>query len=267
MLRLPLGDISWLYTKKNGLVELSIQFHMNTMNPQDRLIFALDVPGKKEAERYVQLLGGVVGCFKIGLELFVSEGPDVIKMIQDQSTANIFLDLKLHDIPATVKGALRSAEKLGVRYITIHSTEGETLLETAQEVKGSGLEVLAVTVLTSTSVSSLASLGIREDIDVAALVLDRAMRAQSSGCAGVVCSGEEAKLVKLKCGEGFKIVVPGIRPQWARVSADDQSRISTPSHAIQDGADMIVVGRPIRDATDPREAAQKIIEEIQSIPR
>ena len=226
------------------------------------MIFALDVPGKKEAKHYAKVLEGVVGCFKIGLELFVSEGPDIVKMIQDQSAANIFLDLKLHDIPATVRGALRSAKKLGVRYITIHSTEGEEILETAQEVKGSGLEVLAVTVLTSTSASSLASLGIREDINAAALVLDRATRAQSAGCAGVVCSGEEAKLVKSKCGGDFKIVVPGIRPEWARVSGDDQNRIATPSQAIEDGADMIVVGRPIRDANDPREAAQKIIEEI-----
>lgn len=235
---------------------------MNTMSPQNRLIFALDVPGKKEAKHYAKVLEGVVGCFKIGLELFISEGPDIVKMIQDQSAANIFLDLKLHDIPATVRGALRSAKKLGVQYITIHSTEGEEILETAQEVKGSGLEVLAVTVLTSTSASSLASLGIREDINAAALVLDRATRAQNSGCAGVVCSGEEAKLVKSKCGGDFKIVVPGIRPEWARVSGDDQNRIATPSQAIEDGADMIVVGRPIRDANDPREAAQKIIEEI-----
>lgn len=226
------------------------------------MIFALDVPGKKEAKHYAKALEGVVGCFKIGLELFISEGPDIVKMIQDQSAANIFLDLKLHDIPATVRGALRSAKKLGVRYITIHSTEGEEILETAQEVKGSGLEVLAVTVLTSTSAFSLASLGIREDINAAALVLDRATRAQNSGCAGVVCSGEEAKLVKSKCGGDFKIVVPGIRPEWARVSGDDQNRIATPSQAIEDGADMIVVGRPIRDANDPREAAQKIIEEI-----
>jgi orotidine-5'-phosphate decarboxylase len=232
------------------------------MSPQNRLIFALDVPGKKEAKHYAKVLEGVGGCFKVGLELFISEGPDIVKMIQDQSAANIFLDLKLHDIPATVRGALRSAKKLGVRYITIHSTEGEEILETAQEVKGSGLEVLAVTVLTSTSVSSLASLGIREDINAAALVLDRATRAQNSGCAGVVCSGEEAKLVKSKCGGDFKIVVPGIRPEWARVSGDDQNRIATPSQAIEDGADMIVVGRPIRDANDPREAAQKIIEEI-----
>ena len=235
---------------------------MNTMSPQNRLIFALDVPGKKEAKHYAKVLEGVVGCFKIGLELFISEGPDIVKMIQDQSAANIFLDLKLHDIPATVRGALRSAKKLGVQFITIHSTEGEEILETAQEVKGSGLEVLAVTVLTSTSASSLASLGIREDINAAALVLDRATRAQNSGCAGVVCSGEEAKLVKSKCGGDFKIVVPGIRPEWASVSGDDQNRIATPSQAIEDGADMIVVGRPIRDANDPREAAQKIIEEI-----
>jgi len=236
------------------------------MTLQDRLIFALDVPVRKEAERFVKILDGLVGCFKIGLELFIREGPDVVKMIQDHSAANIFLDLKLHDIPTTVRGALRSAEKLGVRYITIHSTEGETILETADEVKDSGLEVLAVTVLTSTSVSSLASLGIRDDINAAVLVLDRAVRAQNSGCAGVICSGEEAKLVRQKCGEGFKIVVPGIRPQGSDVAGDDQSRIATPAQAIEDGADLIVVGRPIRDAKDPREAAQKIIDEIQSIP-
>jgi orotidine-5'-phosphate decarboxylase len=232
------------------------------MTPQDRLIFALDVPDKKDAERYVKMLEGVVGCFKVGLELFIHEGPDIIKMIQDHSAANIFLDLKLHDIPATVRGALHSVEKLGVRYITLHSTEGEVILETAKEVKDSGLEVLAVTVLTSTSTSSLANLGIREDINAAALVLDRAVRAQNSGCAGVICSGEEAKLVRQKCGEEFKIVVPGIRPQWACVEGDDQSRVSTPTQAIEDGADLIVVGRPIRDAKDPRKAAQKIIDEI-----
>ncbi len=238
---------------------------MSTINPQDRLIFALDVPGRKEAEHFVRVLEGVVGCFKIGLELFVREGPDIVKMIQDNSSAGIFLDLKLHDIPATVRGALRSAQKLGVQYITVHSTEGEVILETAEEVKGSGLEVLAVTVLTSTSASSLSSLGIREDINATALVLDRAVRAKNSGCSGVVCSGEEAKLVRQKCGEDFKIVVPGIRPQWVVVEGDDQSRIVTPCQALQDGADLIVVGRPIRDAADSRGAAQKIIGEIQSI--
>ena len=233
------------------------------MNSQDRLVFALDVPDRKEAKRYVTMLEGVVGCFKVGLELFIREGPDVVKMIQDHSAANIFLDLKLHDIPATVRRALQSAAKLGIKYITIHSTEGEELLETAQEVKGSKLEVLAVTLLTSASASSLSNLGVSKNIDTVALVLDRATRAQNSGCAGVVCSGEEAKVIKLKHAEGFKIVVPGIRPEWARVLGDDQNRIATPAQAIKDGADMIVVGRPIRDSEDPRAAAQKIIEEVK----
>ena len=236
---------------------------MEIMNSQDRLVFALDVPDGKEAKRYVTMLEGVVGCFKVGLELFIREGPDVVKMIQDHSAANIFLDLKLHDIPATVRRALRSAAKMGIKYITIHSSEGEEILETAQEVKGSGLEVLAITLLTSTSASSLSKLWMSENIDTAALVLDRATRAQKSGCAGVVCSGEEAKVIKLKCAEGFKIVVPGIRPEWARVLDDDQNRIATPAQAIKGGADMIVVGRPIRDSEDPRAAAQRIIEEVQ----
>ena len=155
------------------------------MNPQDRLVFALDVPDGKEARRYVTMLEGVVGCFKVGLELLVREGPDVVKIIQDHSAANIFLDLKLHDIPATVRGALRSAEKLGIKYITIHSTEGEEILKTAREVQGSGLEVLAVTLLTSTSVSSLSNLGASENIDMVKLVVDLATRAQKCGCAGV----------------------------------------------------------------------------------
>ncbi len=236
----------------------------NTMNPRDRLIFALDVPGRREAERYVKTLDGRVGCFKIGLELFIREGVDVVKMVRDHSAAAIFLDLKLFDIPTTVRGALRSAAKLGARYITIHAAEGGSTLETAEEMKGAGVEVLAVTVLTSVGVSFAASRGAGDEIDTATAVLDRAVRAQNLGCAGVICSAAEAKRVREKCGAGFKIVVPGIRPRWSDVADDDQRRIATPAQAIQNGADLIVVGRPIRDAKDPSEAAQKIIDEIES---
>ena len=186
----------------------------------------------------------------------------MLKLIKDHSSADIFLDLKLHDIPATVRGALRSARKLGARYITIHSTEGEEILETSKEIKDSGLEVLAVTLLTSMRKEQLGTLGFEQNTKICDVVLDRATRAQQAGCAGVICSGEEIIPVKQKCGENFKVVVPGIRPEWSQISSDDQGRISTPGKAIQAGADLIVVGRPIRDSEDPRDAARKIVSEI-----
>jgi len=232
-----------------------------TLSAKDRLIFALDVPDKSEAQRLVKLLQNSVGSFKVGLELFVREGPDILKLIKDYSSAEIFLDLKLHDIPATVRGALRSAAKLGVKYITIHSTEGEAILEASKEVKGSGIEVLAVTLLTSMGESQLQDLG--SNLKVGDIVLDRALRARKSGCAGIICSGEEIESVKQKCGDDFKVVVPGIRPEWSQIVSDDQKRITTPRKAIQAGADLIVVGRPIRDAGDPEKAARKIVTEIE----
>ena len=232
-----------------------------TLSAKDRLIFALDVADKSEAQRLVKLLQDSVGSFKVGLELFVREGPDILKLIKDHSSADIFLDLKLHDIPATVRGALRSAAKLGVKYITIHSTEGEAILEASKEVKGSGIEVLAVTLLTSMGESQLQDLG--SNLKVGDIVLDRALRARQSGCAGIICSGEEIESVKQKCGDDFKVVVPGIRPEWSQIVSDDQKRITTPRKAIQAGADLIVVGRPIRDAVDPEKAARKIVTGIE----
>ena len=232
-----------------------------SLSAKERLIFALDVPDKSEAQRLVKLLQDSVGSFKVGLELFVREGPDILKLIKDYSSAEIFLDLKLHDIPATVRGALRSAAKLGVKYITIHSTEGEAILEASKEVKGSGIEVLAVTLLTSMGESQLQDLG--SNLKVGDIVLDRALRARKSGCAGIICSGEEIESVKQKCGDDFKVVVPGIRPEWSQIVSDDQKSITTPRKAIQAGADLIVVGRPIRDAGDPEKAARKIVTEIE----
>ncbi|SVD48124.1 uncharacterized protein METZ01_LOCUS400978, partial [marine metagenome] len=231
---------------------------------KNRLIFALDVPSRKEAEKYVCLLGETVGWFKIGLELFIKEGPDVLEIVKQNSSASIFLDLKLHDIPATVSSALRSAAAHDVKLITVHGSDGKSILKTASEAKDLGLEVLAVTVLTSVSESELSDLGYKASLSLKQLVLDRASLAEESGCAGVVCSGEEVALIKKSCGKNFKTVVPGIRPVWADVKKDDQSRIVTPKAAISKGADLIVVGRPIRDAEEPGLAAQKIVEEIES---
>ena len=229
---------------------------------KQRLAFALDVPNKQEALRFVRLLEGSVGCFKVGLELFVREGPDVLRVIQNNSQVDIFLDLKLHDIPATVRGALDSAAVLGVRYITVHAAEGPQALEAVQEVQKKGLEVLAVSVLTSVSDGQLPALGYDGGWTVSRLVLARAEAAHRAGCAGIVCSGTEAAAVKKKYGDALKVVVPGIRPGGGSIQKDDQSRTVTPAQAIRDGADLLVVGRPIRDAADPKQAAEDILQEI-----
>jgi orotidine-5'-phosphate decarboxylase len=225
-----------------------------SISAQDRLIFALDLPNREEAEKYVRLLGESVGCFKVGLELFIKEGPDIIKMVKENSSASIFLDLKLHDIPATVSSALISAATHEVKFITIHGSGGKSL----------GLEVLAVTVLTSVSELELDDLGFKKNLSLIQLVLNRASEAEKYGCAGVICSGEEISSIKRMCRSGFKVVVPGIRPLWAEVRKDDQSRTITPKEAILKGADMIVVGRPIRNAKEPGVAAKKIVDEIRS---
>ena len=236
---------------------------MNKSEAKARLIFALDVPDTATAVRHVKKLEGAVGLFKVGLELFVSEGPQVLKAIAEHSSAEIFLDLKLHDIPATVRGALMSAAKHRVRFITVHCDEGEQLLESAAAARDSRLEILAITVLTSLAEADLSRLGFR-GLSLKQLVLQRAAMAKAAGCAGVVCSGEEVAAIRKQCGRDLKIVVPGIRPAWHGVQEDDQSRIVTPRDAIKDGADYIVVGRPIRDAKDPKSAAMRINEEIQS---
>ncbi len=237
---------------------------MDALNKEavNRLIFALDVPDRQEAERFIKLLDGAVGCFKVGLELFIKEGPDVLKMVKDHSSADIFLDLKLHDIPQTVHRAVTSAASHGVRFITAHCGEGEAMLKAAVQASGQGLEVLAVTVLTSLSQQGLSGLGFRDGLMLNQLVLSRAAQAKGAGCAGVVCSGEEAAVIRKCCGSDLKLVVPAIRPNWSGVDGDDQSRITTPKQAIGNGADLIVVGRPIRDAKNPREAAEKVLAEI-----
>lgn len=231
---------------------------------RERLIFALDVPSVEEAVRLVRALDGTVGLFKVGLELFVGEGPRALKAVAENSSASIFLDLKLHDIPATVRGALMSASKHGARFVTIHCDEGRKLAESAAVLRGSRLEILAVTVLTSLDEKDLPRLGFREGFSLKQLAVERAALAKDGGCAGIVCSGKEVAAIRERCGGGFKIVVPGIRPAWSAVGQDDQARIATPRDAIAGGADYIVVGRPIRDAADPRGAALRIVEEIQN---
>ena len=234
-------------------------------NPQDYLIFPLDVSTYDEAIRHVDLLKDHVGIFKVGLELFVGVGPKILHAIRERSEAGIFLDLKFHDIPATVKGAFLAASTYGITFTTVHCDEGGGLLRTMVENNPSGTKILAVTVLTSLDSETLKELGYQEKYvsNITELVLRKAKIAKEAGCAGVVCSGLEVEAVKAALGKDFIAVIPGIRPAWSVVGKDDQKRIITPYQAIKRGADYIVVGRPIRASESPIEAAQKVLDEIE----
>ena len=237
-----------------------------SMHAKDRLIFPLDVPTALEARKYVGLLGEHVGVFKVGLELFVSEGPSVVDRIADFTDAKIFLDLKFHDIPVTVQGAIRSASSLRrANFVTVHCDQGHRLLEAVVDEVPDRTKVFAVTVLTSLDASDLLALGIRPELaeDPVQLVLRKTTIAKNAGCAGVVCSGREVEAVKREFGEDLIVVTPGIRPEWAGVKGDDQKRVVTPYQAITSGADYIVVGRPIGGAADPVQAAARVVEEIE----
>ena len=234
--------------------------------PKDYLIFPLDVPTYEEAIRYVEILKEHVGLFKVGLELFVSVGPKILRTIRERSEAGIFLDLKFHDIPATVKGAFLAASAHGVTFTTVHCDEGEGLLRSVVENNPSGTKILAVTVLTSLESKNLKELGYLDRYvnDITELVLLKARMAKEAGCSGVVCSGLEVEKVKANLGKDFIVVTPGIRPAWPLGGKDDQKRIITPYQALKNGADYIVVGRPIRIAEKPIEAAKKVLDEIET---
>jgi len=237
---------------------------MKTLPAKDRIIFALDVSTIGEAEKYIDLLKDHVGMFKIGLQLFVGEGPKVIDAVLSRSSqAKIFLDMKFHDIPETVKGAIKSANLHGVEFITVHCDEGKGLLKAAVESAGN-VKILGVTVLTSISKDDLGDIGITEELrDPAKLVLHRARIAKAAGCYGVVCSGEEVGAVKKEFGGTLAIITPGIRLSDGTVKNDDQKRIATPYNAILDGSDYLVIGRPIRNAADPVKTAEAIAKDIE----
>jgi orotidine-5'-phosphate decarboxylase len=229
--------------------------------PEQRIIYALDVPDMATARDQVALLAGRVGVFKVGLELFIKEGPEVVKMVHGEG-GQVFLDLKLHDIPATMTAGIRSAAALGTRFLTVHS-EAVMGAKTPMGEIAPGLLVLGVTALTSLGSGALSAMGLKDSLcDPARLVLKRARMAYQAGCAGVVCSANEARRVRAEYGPDFLIITPGIRP--ADAGADDQARVATPAQAIKDGADYLVIGRPIRNAADPVAAAGRIAEEIAS---
>lgn len=236
-----------------------IRISIKEIPPEDRLIFALDVPSVEEARRLVESLGDSVQFYKVGLELFASGGYfELIDWLADQGK-KVFADLKLFDVPETVASAVRQLRARRITFTTVHGNDG--ILKAACREKGD-LKILAVTVLTSLDQGDLKDLGF--EVDVHRLVLSRARRALEIGCDGVVSSGQEARALKDEFGEKLIIVTPGIRPVENR-PADDQKRVVTVEEAIRNGADYIVVGRPIRNAPDPYEAAMQIQGTIQGL--
>jgi orotidine-5'-phosphate decarboxylase len=233
---------------------------------KDYLIFPLDVPSIDAAKYYVGLLSDYVGLFKVGLELFIRSGPEIVRYINKSGVAGVFLDLKLHDIPATVSRAMAGIADLGVKFATVHCGDSQKMLEAAVEGSGGKVDILGVTVLTSVSSADIEAAGYRSDYysDLSELVVRKAAMAKSAGCAGVVCSGLETAMIKHRFGEFFATVTPGIRPQWSLGKQDDQARVTTPARAIKNGSDYLVIGRPIRDAADPAQAAMKVAQEVNT---
>ncbi len=232
------------------------------MLTRDRLIVALDVPSAAQARQLVQAIGESATTYKIGKQLFTAEGPQLVRELV-ASGRKVFLDLKFHDIPNTVAGAVRSAADLKVSMLTVHASGGSKMLKEAAEAAAQSSAkplVLAVTVLTSMTDADL------QEIGVSGTVLSQVLRlgalARQAGCGGLVASAKEAGELRRGLGEGFAIVTPGIRP--AGSAAGDQARVVTPRDAIAAGASHLVVGRPIIEAPDPAKAAAAIVSEIEA---
>ena len=219
----------------------------------ERLIFAMDVPDCDRARRLAEELGDSVVFYKLGLELMMSGGYFELLDWMLARNKKVFADLKFYDIPATVGAAVRQLKNRGASFLTVHGDK--SIMEAAAENKGDDLRVLVVTVLTSLDRSDLRDLGM--DCDVAELVVARARLAYETGCDGVICSGLEAPALRKHVDERLLLVTPGIRPADGDETGD-QKRVVTVGQAFRNGADYIVVGRPIRDAKNPRAAAESI---------
>jgi len=233
-------------------------------NPSDRIVVALDTTDVERALSMARGLEGLVGGIKLGKEFFTANGPAGVQRIAELGLP-IFLDLKYHDIPSTVAGAVRAALPLEPFMLNVHALGGAAMMraaaDAAAEAGAKRPMVLAVTVLTSLVTADLAAVGIFGT--VRDQVVRLAVMAKDSGLDGVVCSAEEVVALRGACGRNFKLVVPGIRPSWA--SAGDQKRIVTPADAVALGADFLVIGRPITTAANPAEAARRIGEEITAL--
>ena len=231
----------------------------------ERLIVALDVHTFDDVKKLVGSLGDSVGFYKVGMELFYSVGAGVVEWLKAHDK-KVFLDLKLHDIPNTVAGGLCSLMNLGADILNVHASGGFTMMKTAAEAlhkesERLGVErpkLIAITVLTSINQAEWCGA-----LKISEQVVEFARQAKSAGLDGVVASPQEASLIREACGENFLIVTPGIRPAGADIN--DQQRISTPAIALRNGATHLVIGRPIRAAKSPREAALKILAEIKGL--
>jgi len=218
-------------------------------------IVALDFPDAERAMTLVQTLDEKVRFYKVGSELFTAGGADVVQWLRD-SGCDVFLDLKFHDIPNTVAGAMRRVAQMGVRLATVHASGGLKMMEAAVEAAGANCGVLAVTVLTSLNDAGLAEAWGRERVDVENEVLRLAELARSAGCHGIVCSGQEARAVSSRHGDALKLLVPGIRLPGD--SPGDQARVVTPQEAVMAGATYLVLGRAVTAAKDPRAAMEAV---------
>ena len=224
-------------------------------------IVALDFPDAERALTLVQTLDERCRFYKVGSELFTASGADTIQWLRDTG-CDVFLDLKFHDIPNTVAGAMRNVAAMGVRLATVHASGGLKMMQAAVDAAGPNCGVLAVTILTSLNDAQLGEAWGRDRVDVENEVLRLAELARSAGCHGIVCSGQEADAVRSRHGNALKLLVPGIRLKGD--SAGDQSRIVTPSEAVAAGATYIVVGRSVTGAPNPREAMAAVNREVQA---
>lgn len=229
------------------------------MQPGNRLIVALDVSTKEQVETLLARLAGIPSWVKIGLELFTSLGPSIVEYVASRGHS-VMLDLKLHDIPETVARSTAAVANLGAGLCTVHAAGGRHMLEAAAAGAGA-MRILAVTVLTSLDESDLAEIG---DIGpIEDLVVRRAKLAINAGCGGVVASPNEVAALRRSLSPAAWLVTPGVRPLG--IAAGDQKRVTTPAAARSAGADLIVVGRPVRDAADPAAMAQAIVDELASV--
>jgi orotidine-5'-phosphate decarboxylase len=231
-----------------------------------KVFTALDVSDPKLADRLVDKLFEANPSFKVGLELFIKAGPDWVKRLVERDS-EVFLDLKFHDIPNTVAQAVTQAVALGVHSTNIHLLGGEDMARAAVDACGSArtkfkrrTKLLGVTILTSTDSAGLKKIGIQGALEDR--VLSLAAMAKECGLDGVVCSAHEVKAIKKICGSKFLTMVPGIRPAWAAIEKDDQSRVMTPLQAAREGADFLVIGRPIIKAPKPADALREILDSL-----
>ncbi|WP_242343544.1 orotidine-5'-phosphate decarboxylase [Anaeromyxobacter terrae] len=223
------------------------------MQPKDRICAAIDFPSWAAAEPFARAVAPEVGMLKVGLELFVAEGPPVVRAAAALGKP-VFLDLKLHDIANTVEGAARSAAASGASLLTVHASGGAEMVRAAVRGAGPGVRVLAVTVLTSLDAAALGAIGLAGPPEDAVVRL--AKLAVGAGAGGIVCSPHEVAAVRAAVGLGPLLVIPGVRPAGA--AKGDQARVATPAEAVRAGADVLVIGRPLREGGDPAAAARAI---------